>query len=148
MVRARAETPATATLPRTEVHCGRGYACRAIRSDSAKTGRYTAPKENRKSECEDEDRTYVLRMAWAAYHADRLPAATARVLVGPDADAIEPPVASVNDAVLAQYERDRPEMLARTMRGARRSTHWSKVPKTSAVMTTTASAAFSARLQT
>ena len=67
----------------------------------------------RKKDCDDDDRTHILRMAWPSYHAERQPTLSARILYGDSIEVAAPVFASVNDAIIAQYERDRPAMLAR-----------------------------------
>ena len=67
----------------------------------------------RKKDCDDDDRRQILRMAWPSYHAERQPTLSARILYGDSIEVAAPVFASVNDAIIAQYERDRPAMLAR-----------------------------------
>ena len=80
--------------------------------DSARAAR-SSRRSKPRTDCDDDDRTYILRMAWPAYHADRRPASSARILRSDSSDVAAPVFASINDAVLAQHERDRPAMLAR-----------------------------------
>ena len=83
-------------------------------TDSAGTADSSVSRKKANA-CEEDDRTYILRMAWPAYHADRRPAMHAKVFYGDSIETTAPVFASINDAVLAEYDRERLKILARTI---------------------------------
>jgi hypothetical protein len=95
--------------------CARDSAATAAsKAPAADSAVAVADKSKERDKCkDDDDDTYILRLAWPAYHAVRRPELAAQVVIGDSTRVPMQLFVNVSDAVVTDFDRERARILAR-----------------------------------